>query len=655
MALEMKCAFTVPEKLDYKALGLKVGFEIHRQLDTRHKLFCNCPTKLVSDEDLRSAPRFRRYLRATRSELGEVDEAAAFEAQRKRVFEYIVPPSASCLVELDEEPPHELNREALAIVVAIAKALHARIVDEVHVMRKIVIDGSNTTGFQRTAIIAVDGYIDDEEGRVRIQTIALEEDAARKIEEREGLVVYSLDRLGIPLIEISTAPDIKSPAQAKRVAEKLGLLLRLTGKVKRGIGTIRQDINLSIRGSPKIEIKGVQKLELIPKVVENEARRLYGLLMIRDELRKRGVKAEDILREEPVDVTDVLKDCPSKLIKNSIKRGARVLALKLPKFNGILGIELQPGRRFGTELADYARQWAGVKGLIHSDELPNYGIDEPYIKAIREKLSMHDEDAFVLIVDEPARARYALEIVRWRASLAIDGIPKETRAANDDGTTRYMRPQPGAARMYPETDVPPVKIDDQILKEAERYTPPDPDEKLRELVSVYGISTDLARQILLSDYLPIFEKMVRDYGVNPTLAASIFTTIAGELRKEGLDISSIDDAAFLQLAEAIARYNLTKDAVLACLRELARGSRFANAEEMVRKLGLIAASENEIRTIVREVMMQYREEILRRGERAFSLVMGKVMSRLRGRADGKVVASIVREELAKLLTSNTFN
>ncbi|HIP56957.1 MAG TPA: Glu-tRNA(Gln) amidotransferase subunit GatE [Ignisphaera aggregans] len=649
----MRSALRIPENLDYKALELRVGFEIHRQLDTKHKLFCNCPTKLVSERELAAAPRFRRYLRATRSELGEVDVAAAFEEQRKRVFEYIAPPSASCLVELDEEPPHELNREALAVAIAIAKAFHARLVDEIHVMRKIVIDGSNTTGFQRTAIVAVDGYIDDEEGPVRIQTIALEEDAARKIEERDGLVVYSLDRLGIPLIEISTAPDIRSPQQAKRVAEKIGLVLRLTGKVKRGIGTVRQDINLSIRGSPKVEIKGVQRLELIPKVIENEVRRLYGLLMIRDELQRRGVKADDVLKQEPIDVTEILKECPSKLLKNAVKRGARIYAIKLPKFSGLLGVELQPGRRFGTELADYAKQWAGVQGIIHSDELPNYGIDEPYISKLREVLCASDEDAFVLIADEPSKAKYALEIVRWRAAMAINGIPKETRAANDDGTTRYLRPQPGAARMYPETDVPPVRIDEKLLEEALRYVPPDPSEKIRELISKYGLSYDLAKQIITSDYMQLFETMVSKYGIDPTLAASIFTTLAGELRKEGLDIDSIDDESFMILAEALSRYGLPKDAVLICLKELARGRRFKDAETMIKELGLTKASESEIRHVVREVIETYRSEISQRGERAFSFIMGKVMARLRGRADGRVVASIVKEMLNTILRSTS--
>ncbi len=647
----MKAAFEVPKEIDYRTIGLRVGLEIHQQLDTKTKLFCNCPTRIVSEEELKAAPRIVRYLRATKSELGEVDAAAAFEQLRGRTFVYLAPPSACCLVELDEEPPHELNKEALIIALAIAKALNAKIVDEVHVMRKIVIDGSNTTGFQRTAIIAYDGYIDDEEGRVRIATISLEEDAARKIEERDNVVIYSLDRMGIPLIEISTGPDMKTPEQVKRVAERIGLLMRLTGKVKRGIGTIRQDINLSIEGSPKIEIKGVQRLELLPKVVENEVRRLVGLKMIAEELKRRGASEHEVLSQPIVDVTDVLKDCQSKLIQNALKRGARVLAVKLPKFDGLLGVELQPNRRFGTELADYAKQWAGVKGLIHSDELPSYGITEDYVEKLKNVLGVGPLDAFVLIVDEEHRARRALEVVKQRAAMAITGIPRETRAANEDGTTRYMRPQPGAARMYPETDVPPIKIDDAILREVEKLVPPTPEEKLESLIRNYGLSKDLALQLLHSEYLKLFEEIVaRHRGLDPRIVASVFTTIAGELKKEGFDISILNDDTFHALFNVVAKYSLGKDVVKELLKMIVRGE-LRTLNEIEEYIQRSMMSLDEVREIVSSIMDELSNIIAQKRERAFSTIMGKVMARLRGRVDGKIVAQIVREELERRLKS----
>ncbi len=647
----MKAALKIPKSLDFQRLGLKVGLEIHQQLETSRKLFCECPPITVSHEELAKAPRIRRELRVAKSELGEIDVAAAFEVQRGRVFEYIAPPSASCLVELDEEPPHEMSREALVIGLAIALALHAKPVDEVHVMRKIVVDGSNTTGFQRTAIIAMNGYVDTSFGKVGIQTVTLEEDAARKIEEHDNVVVYALDRLGIPLVEISTAPDIHSPEQAKEVAETIGILMRLTGKVKRGLGTIRQDINLSISGSPKIEIKGVQRLELLPKVIANEARRLYGLLMIRDELRRRNVKPNDVMSQKPVDVTDLLRDCGSRIVRSALQRGERVYALKLPKFDGILGIELQEGRRFGTELADYVKQWTGLKGLIHSDELPAYGITEDYVQAIRDRLEMENLDAFVIVIGPTNKVLRALDVVKERAAYAVIGIPKETRAANDDGTTRYMRPQPGAARMYPETDIPPIVVTDELLNEARKLVPPPPTEELTKLVNTYGLSRDLAKQILLSGYLRVFEDLAKECrSFSPSMIASVFTSVAGELRKLGIELSEIPDAVIREVILVADSMNLGKDGLVALLMEVGkRGVKIPEkVRELVESLGIKPLDLESVRKEVEEVINNHMNEIMARGERAFSFVMGKVMSRLRGKVDGKLVAKIVMEELSKI-------
>jgi len=368
-------------KIDYKALGLKVGLEMHQQLDTKHKLFCNCPTIIRHDDP---HGQFYRRLRPTPSELGEIDPAAFFEFKRGRGYVYETYNDSVCLVEHDEEPPHDLNPEAIDIALEVALMLHAHPVDEIHVMRKVVIDGSNTTGFQRTAIIALGGYVDDIEGRIGIQTICLEEDAARKIKETDDKVIYRLDRLGIPLIEIATAPHIHTPEQTQRVAYKIGQILRMTGKVKRGLGTIRQDLNISIPKGAKIEIKGVQRLDLLAKIVEYEVMRQLNLLKITEELKIRNVTEED-LHSDIVDVSGIFTNTKCKIIRNALRRGGVVKAVKLPKFSGLLGFEIQPGRRFGTELSDYARAWGGVGGIFHTDELPRYGItsDEVSFRQMR--------------------------------------------------------------------------------------------------------------------------------------------------------------------------------------------------------------------------------------------------------------------------------
>ncbi|WP_083494478.1 Glu-tRNA(Gln) amidotransferase subunit GatE [Pyrodictium occultum] len=639
-----------PSKYDPRELGLRVGLEIHQQLDTRRKLFCSCPTTLVSEDA--DKDEFIRQLRPTRSELGEVDIAALFEWRKGRLYHYHAPRAASCLVEADEEPPHEINREAVVIGLAVALALGSTPVDEIYVMRKIVIDGSNTTGFQRTAIIALGGGIELESGKkIGVQTIAVEEDAARKLGEEGRYTHYMLDRLGIPLIEISTAPDIETPEEAYEAALTIGQLLRLTGRVKRGIGTIRQDLNVSIKGGVKTEIKGVQRLDLLPKIVLYEAIRQKRLLEIRDELRSRGVSRRDVESAEIVDVTGIFRGTRSKIIARAIKRGGKVLAVKLPGFHGLLGVEVQPGRRFGTELADYARFWGGVGGIFHTDELPGYGITEEEVEQLYKAVgAARGRDAVVIVADEEPKARKALQAVVERAAAALEGIPKETRAAKEDGTTRFMRPQPGSARMYPETDIPPLEVTEDLLEEARKLVPEKPSEKLRKLKERYGLSDDLARQIVRDVRLDLFERLAERYGdkVPPSYIASIFTNILRSLSREGVPIDNLSDESIEEVVSAAAQGRLAKDAVPDVLAYLARNPG-ARLDDAMKALGIQAVDMSMVESMVEEAVRALEGEIRSRGYAALSKVMGRVMPKLRGKVDGRTVAEIAKRKISELL------
>ena len=633
------------EEINYGELGLKVGLEIHQQLNTKHKLFCACPTQLASDEVKRKA--IERYLKATKSEVGEIDPAALYEMRKGRKIIYEVPEGHACLVEMDEEPPHELNQEALTITLAIAKALHSIPVDEIYVMRKIVIDGSNTTGFQRTAIAALGGEVSDPEGTVKIQTICLEEDAARKVSEGRGFIRYNIDRLGIPLIEISTAPDIRDPEQAMRVALKLGLLMRLSGKVKRGLGTIRQDLNISIKGGVKTEVKGVSKLELIPKVIRYEVLRQLNLLKIRDELRKRGISNGSV-KNELTDITDILLKSRSKLVMRSVKKGLRAYAIRLRGFKGILGWELQPNRRFGTELSDYAKAWGGVQGIIHSDELPNYGITQEVVNEVFSLLNLDpSKDAFLFVLADHEKAERAINAVIDRVRKAFHEVPKETRGANPDGTTRYLRPQPGAARMYPETDVPPVRVTEDLLSEAEKIRPPTPDEMLSELIRNHGLSEELAKQLIRDPHITTYLDLVAELpNVQPQLIASTLLIHLKSLKSEGLDVDKVGVEELKQLLAMVGKGAIAKEAIPEVLKTYLSNKGKKSIQEVINEFSSI--TKEELEKIVEEITGQFKEEIRARGNRAFSFLMGKVMAKVRGRADGKLVANVVKEKISEL-------
>jgi len=629
---------------EYVNMGLRVGLEIHQQLDTEHKLFCKCPTIL---KDEKPQIIIERKLRPTQSELGEIDPAALFEYRRGRKYIYEVYEDATCLVELDEEPPHELNPEALEIALKIALMLKAKPVDEVHVMRKIVIDGSNTTGFQRTAIIALDGEIEDEEGNIEVKTICLEEEAARKIEEKEDKVVYRLDRLGIPLIEIATTPNIKTPSQAKRVALKIGQIMRATGKVKRGIGTIRQDLNISIRDGARVEIKGVQELNLIPKIIENEVQRQRELLKIRDELVRRGLKSEEI-KNEFIDVTDIFKETESKIILRKLRNGGRVYALKLPKFKGLLGWEIQPNRRLATEMSERAKFWARVGGIIHTDELPKYGITRKEMDELKMKLKANEMDAIVIVVDDEKKCIEALKAVADRAREALKGVPEETRAINPDGTTHYSRPMPGAARMYPETDVRPIVLTKEYLDKLRRELPEHPEETIRRYIENYKLSRKLAEEMLNSPRRMLFEKMVNEINVDPTLIASTLEYTLNMLKREGKNIEKIRDNHLKDIFKLIAKNSISKEAVPDILRWIADHPD-KTVNEVVKELGLRKMTREEIERIVKIKIEENMNILKNRKEKAFGIIMGIVMREVKGKADGKTVNEIVREIIKKKL------
>ncbi|RLG98558.1 Glu-tRNA(Gln) amidotransferase GatDE subunit E, partial [Candidatus Bathyarchaeota archaeon] len=625
-------------KIDYSQVGLKVGLEIHQQLNTRHKLFCKCKPELFKDEP---EITFLRRLRPTQSELGQIDPAAYFEFQKGTKILYEADEETSCLVEMDEEPPHSLNMEAVEIALMIALMLNAKPVDEIHVMRKTVIDGSNTTGFQRTCIVALNGELDIKGKKIPIQHIAVEEDAAR-IMGREGSTVrYRIDRLGIPLIEVTTGPVIYSPKEAEEVAFAIGRILRATGKVKRGLGTIRQDLNISIRQGALIEVKGVQELELLPVVIENEVRRQLGLLKIKDELQSRGVREEDI-REEFIDVTDVFKETKCKVIRKVVEKGNKVLAVKLPKFAGLLKFELAPSMRLGKEMADRAKFWGRVGGIFHTDELPAYGITEEEVRRLRLAVKAEESDAIVFVADAKENAIDALKAVVERAREALRGVPEETRAANPDGSTRYMRPRPGAARMYPETDVPPIQISQDYIKELKSKLPELPEQKLERLMKDYGLNRKLASQVLDSEYCELFEEIVKETGVTSTLVAATLTETMKALKRDGIEVWRVSDERLLELFKFVGAGKLAKEAIPDVITWLSKNED-KNVEDAIKSLGLSMLSEEEIRRIVRETVEKNMELVKQRGKGAFGPLMGIIMRNYRGKVDAEKVSKLLKE------------
>ena len=476
--------------LDYAKLGLKSGVEIHQQLDT-HKLFCSCQSELRNDNpDI----IVKRRIYPVAGETGKVDVAAAYEAERKRVFVYEAYSDSTCEIELDEAPPLPINEEALKIALQIALLLNAKPLETIQVMRKTVVDGSNTSGFQRTLLLARDGYIETASGKINIPVICLEEDAARIVSQSDGSITFRLDRLGIPLVEIATAPEIKTPEQAKEVALKIGKVLRAC-KVKRRIGTIRQDVNLSIAGGARTEIKGVQEPELIAKTIEKEVERQLEL----------------IKQKKPVERT--------------------------------------------------------------------------------------------------------------------------VRKANPDGSAAFLRPLPGAARMYPETDLPLVKITPELIKEINSSLPKLHEDIIEEL-RASGISDEYANILLKEKKIQLLRRLEKF--ASAALIAKVLALYPKEISShEKIPVHETEQKLTEEILEktfnALKQKKIAESSIKLLLTDIAKGKHFENALESYKLL-----SKNELEAELKKLIKEKKDL-------SINALMGLAMSKLKGKAEAREIAELLKK------------
>ncbi|MGD6808241.1 MAG: Glu-tRNA(Gln) amidotransferase subunit GatE [Candidatus Bathyarchaeia archaeon] len=629
--------------IDYAKIGLKVGLEIHQQLNVGSKLFCSCPPELFKEEP---EITFLRRLRPTQSELGQVDPAAFFEFQKGVKILYEANHKSACLVEMDEEPPHPLNLDALKVVLTASLMMNMQPVDEVQVMRKTVIDGSNTTGFQRTSLIALDGWIMVGQKTIPMLAAYLEEDAARKTgTENEGKTIrYRVDRLGIPLIEVATAPVIYSPQEAQEVAFAIGRILRDTGKVMRGLGTIRQDLNVSIINGSLIEIKGVQELELIATVIDFEVQRQQNLLAIKEELANRGITPE-MLTADFLDVTGIFKNSKSKVIRKAVDKNHKVLAVKLSGFNGLTGRELMPNFRLGSELSDYAKFWGRVGGMFHTDEvLTNYGITLEEVDALRKAVCAGETDAVVFVADTAENTQDALKAVVERAQQACTGIPQETRTAKDDGTSRFMRPRPGAARMYPETDIPAQAITSALVEDVRANLPEPAEKKLARLMKQYTLNEKLAKQIADSEYALLFEEIVKETAVAASTVTAFLTETVKSLKRDGVAVENVNEAQIKALFAAVGSGKLAKEATAEVFSWLSKNEG-KTVQDATTALGLKMFTEADLEPIIDRIIVANKPAIEKNGKGAFGMLMGVVMKEVRGKANPELVSKLLKQKL----------
>jgi len=593
----------VIDMIDYKEVGLKVGLEIHQQLKSPRKLFCYCEPKLIDKEPDITVIRF---LRPTLSETGEIDPTIEKEFKKGRKIIYQMYREL-CLYEIDEKPPENVDKYSLITALLLAKIFHMDVPDILFVSRKQYLDGSVPSGFQRTILVGLNGWLELPNGKkVGISQICLEEDAARKIKETTNEIIFRVDRLGIPLVEITTNADLETPEEVLECALRIGAILRATRRVQRGLGTIRQDINISIRGGSRVEIKGVQYPEWFKPLIDNE-----------------------------------------NFIKKAIKRGEKAYVMKLPGFGGILGEEILPGKRLGKEFAERVKVIVGLAGIIHTDELPAYGI------SLEEKNEMFKitngdpkRDCVVLIIGPKQKVLDAFGEVIERAILALSGPPEETRRANPDGTTSFERPIGGAGRLYPDTDSPPIYVSPDLRKTVETIEYHYPWEIAKNISRKYNIPEKQAYKIVLSPKFDLFEAAVNS-GINPKLIIRAFELMTS-LRREGYNTDTISDDKIIEILSLVRDNKISKEAIEDILRVLANYPK-KSVKDAIEELKIQTVSEADVRSYVINLLQQKMPLIKERKERSFKPLMGLVMKEFRGKIDGKIIAGILKEELEKIL------
>ena len=626
-------------EIDFEKIGLKVGLEIHQQLATSKKLFCKCrPTE--SDE---YTEKFSRRLRTAKSELGELDPAALFEKTKSKKINYYANSQSSCLVEKDEEPPHDLDHDAKKISLLISSMLESKIFSEIHVMRKTVIDGSNTTGFQRTMLVSQGGNLKVNTKKIGVQAVCLEEDAAKLLMDEQHERNYSLDRLGVPLVEIALEPVSTKPSEVKEIALTLGRLLRATRMVKRGIGSIRQDVNISVMNSGVVEVKGVQQLDQLEKIIGYEAKRQHGLILIAEKLKKLSIT---ISNEDVFDVTEVLKDCESKIIQKALKSKAKIKAIRIRNFSGMFGFEPYPGIRLGKEIGHLVR-FFGIGGVFHSDELPNYGINDPYVDKIRKYLELVDVDGFLIIAGEDPKLDYAIDSIIKRIQDATDGVPAETRATTQDGETIFLRPRPGASRMYPETDIPSISVLPEEIKLARENIPKSWDDSIAEIQKKYNLNSQLSEQIFDSEYMELFEKICENKKNSPNFVASILCSTITNLQRKGFDALLLKPEHIAELFELLADDKIPKESLEIIFENIMSG-KSDTVSDAIQSTAVTSMNEGELNAILDEIIQKNMELVKELGGNAITTLMGIAMKQVRGKASGQTVNVLLRKKIQEI-------
>jgi glutamyl-tRNA(Gln) amidotransferase subunit E len=613
---------------DYEEVGFRSGLEIHQQLLTEKKLFCRCPAGRYSEK---YDAEILRHMRPTLSELGEYDGTALMEFKTKKEIIYRINRETVCTYEMDDTPPFMIDETALDIALGIAMLYNLNLVDELHIARKQYLDGSIPTGFQRTTIVGVNGWIPYKDRRIQIVQLGLEEDACREVSDVGHRRVYLTDRLGMPLIETVTGPDMRTPQEVAEVAQICRRLVRSTGRVRTGIGAAREDVNVSVRGGTRVEIKGVPRIPRIPLLTYSEALRQWNLLRLRDELHRRGLTAETF-KANIEDVTKLLQRTSYQPVRNALDAGAVANGVVLCGYRGLLNWQTQANTHFSREISDRVRVVAcltTLPNIVHSDSASETLASAEW-QAVWKALKATGDDTLVIVWGTKDDAKTGAQEIAIRAREATVGIPSETRQALHDGTNGFERILPGPDRMYPDTDLPPKTVTAERL-ETIRASLPRPIWARESTYAALGVPDDVIRPLAISRLAGLFESLVNDQKIDPTLASVALIQFPKRLRKKGLDTSALTEDKLKKIFKLYKDGTISREGIL-----LAMSGGFADGDP------LPVPSAADIETLVGRELKRLGLMKIHNPAKKGHVLMGLVMGRVRGLVEGATVAAKVR-------------
>lgn len=623
---------------DYHKIGFRAGIEIHQQLDTKYKLFCRCSSPQPPYDDSYQFEIYRT-LRPALSELGEIDPSIMMEYKSKKEIIYRINRESVCLYELDQSPPFEINQYALDIVISYCLKFRARIVDEIYICRKYHLDGSIPSGYQRTAMVGIDGEYCLKGKKIRLPEITIEEDAAREIFDSFHQRAYYLDRLGVPLIEIVTEPAFNSPTELKEFAEAIRNEFLVAGNVRQGSGTLRMDLNISIDGSHRCEIKGVDKISRIPILAYNETRRQWSLLRLRDELHSRNITPENF-KYEVYELSSILKHTSFYPIQKALGNGGMVYCIKLPNWGGLLKWPTQRYVSFSQEISERVRVIAcltDTPNIIVSDIIDNT-ISQQEIDKTKKFIGVSKYDGFVIVWGSPDDVQTAIEEIKIRAFEATVGVPAESRRALPSGATGFERILPGSQRMYPDTDLPYITISKDRVAGLSLLPKENYSERVRWCVQV-GFPKNLVHRIATSSRFYLIRELVDKHQISANLLARVFIEFFSSLKKKNYKTKNLSNDRLKEILLMYKNGEIIRDGIFKAIEYALKGK----WNEI--PTNLAPASGEELERAYNKSLELFTSKKIYHPEKKKEILIGFMMEQLRGRVEGSEVVKFIETKL----------